>query len=219
MRLAASIAVALAAALAGAPAAGAATLAPLKPCYRSVDPQSREPVHVHAEGFTPGSTVDVSVDGLVEAQPQALPDGTVEGDVPAPHQPAGQRQFTLTVTEHDMPANTVSASSRVAALGLRLRPSRAPASKRVRFIGLGFTDGPRVYAHYLHAGKVRRTVSLGVPKGPCGRVDVRRRQIPVRRPALGWWTLQVDNRPAYEERPAGVFVRVMIKVWREPRPQ
>ena len=43
-----SVVVALAMAIAAPPAAQAATLEPLRPCYRSVDATNQEPVHVEA---------------------------------------------------------------------------------------------------------------------------------------------------------------------------
>jgi len=211
---------ALAIALAAAPAAAAAhaaTLDPLRPCYRSVDESTRETVQVRAGGFTPGAPVNVSIDGVVvQSDVTALPDGTVAGTVNAPYQRRGVRPFALTVTERDRPANTATAASRVAALSLRLKPSDARPARRVRFLGRGFLDGPVVYGHYLLDDRVRRTVRLGRPEGPCGRLAARRRQIPLRRPATGRWTLQVDNQPDYSPQPPGVFVRLDITVKRVP---
>jgi hypothetical protein len=198
-------------------AARAATVVPLGPCYRSVDADTRETVPVRADGFTPGERVNVYIDGrVVQENIVVLQDGQVEGGVPAPYQPAGERPFTLTVTEVDQPSNTASASSRVTALALRLKPKRARPNRRVRFIGRGFTDGTEVFAHYVRKDKLRKTVSLGAPQGPCGRVSVKRRQIPVKRPALGRWTLQVDNQPAYSPEPPSVFMRLTITVTRNP---
>ena len=208
----------LALALCAPQAAQAATLDPLRACYRSVDEVERETVHVQAGGFTPGAAVDVSVDGVVvQRDVIALPDGTVSGDVSAPYLRAGARPFALTVTERDRPANSATARSRVAALALRLKPRESKPSRQVRFLGRGFIDGPEVYGHYVRRGKLRRTVSLGRPKGPCGRVRALRRQIPLRQTATGRWTLQVDNQPWYSRPPAGVFVRLPIVVKRVPR--
>jgi hypothetical protein len=201
--------------LAAPASAQAAVLAPLAPCYRSVDEATREPVSLQAAGFTPGAEVDVFIDGVpVRTGVRALPDGTVSGAVDAPYQGSGARTFTLTVTERDTPDNTASAASRVTALSLRLKPRKAAPWRHVRFIGRGFIDGPEVFGHYVRGGKPRRTVSFGAPKGPCGRVNVRRKQIPVRGRRTGRWTLQVDNRREYSPEPAGVFVRVAITVRR-----
>ena len=198
-------------------AARAAVLDPLGACYRSVDADTRETVPVRASGFTPGERVNVYVDGqLVQENVVVLPDGRVEGGVPAPYQATGERPFTVTVTQVDQPSNSASASSRVTALALRLKPRRARPNRRVRFIGRGFIDGTEVFAHYVRKDKLRKTVSLGAPQGPCGRISVLRRQIPVKRPALGRWTLQVDNQQAYSPEPPSVFMRLTITVTRSP---
>ncbi len=202
-------------------AAQAGTLEALGPCYRSVDAKTRELVPVQASGFTPGERVTVSLDGVVVRDDVVvLTDGTIQGQVPAPYQRRGERPFTLTVTEVDQPSNTASTSSRVAALGLQLKPRRAAPSRRVRFRGRGFIDGDgtSVYAHYVRAGKLRKTVRLGKPRGACGKINVRRRQIPIRRPRTGRWTLQVDNQPTYSARPESVFVVLKITVRRVLRP-
>ena len=209
---------AVAAALLAPQAAQAATLDPLGACYRSVDVDTREAVPVHGRGFTPGQAVTVTIDGtVVKDGVIADTNGEVIGSVPAPHQLRGERPFTLTLTEDNQPANTASVASRVTTLALRLKPRSAGARERVRFIGRGFTDGPSVYAHYVRAGKHRKTVRLGTPEGPCGRIDVKRRQFPFE-PTVGRWRLQVDNQPAYSPEPVSVFVSLGITVRRTARP-
>ena len=199
-------------------AAQAAYLAPLAPCYRSVDVDTREPVPVRADGFTPGEHVNVYVDGqLVRRDVVVLTDGQISGAVDAPYIAKGERLFTVTVTEVERPTNTATVTSRVTALSLRLKPRRAAPDKRVRVIGSGFIDGPDVYAHYVRKRKLRKTVRLGAPQGPCGRIDVKRRQIPLSKPALGRWTLQVDNQKAYSAQPDGVRVLLPITVTEKPR--
>jgi len=203
-------------------AQAAPTIEPLKPCYRSVDEVTTENVHVAAGGFSPDSPVDVSIDGAVVADDVFTnKDGFVSGDVKAPFRATGERAFTLTVTEPDKPVNTVSYTSRVTALAMRLKPRKAKPSKKVRFIGRGFTDNgaTMVYAHYVRAGKLRKTVALGAPEGPCGTIDGKHRQIPISKPKTGRWTLQVDNQAVYSPQPAGVFVRLAITVRRVLRAQ
>ena len=70
------------------------------------------------------------------------------------------------------------------------------------------------YAHYVRKGRHRKTVLLGAAQGPCGRIDVRRRQFPFK-PAVGRWTLQVDNQAEYSTAPLSVFVRLAIIVREE----
>ena len=200
--------------LAAPAAASAATVDPLAPCYRSVAPDARESVQVTGRGFTPGADVTVAVDGAAAATAQANELGEVVGAVSAPYQRRSARPFTLTLTEVDLPEHTVSAESRVTALNARLKPARAKPSSQVRFLGRGFTDGEHIYAHYVREGKLRRTVDLGVPGGACGRLDAVGRQIPVRKPAVGRWTLQLDNQPVYSPHPPTVFVRLAITVKR-----
>ena len=204
---------AVAAALFVPEAAEAASLAPLGACYRSLDSQTRETVPVFGVDFTPGEQVRVSIDGrIVQDGVTVLPDGTVRGEVQAPYQPDGERGFTLAVEEIGNAANTATATSRVTALAMRLKPKLASPSRRVRFVGRGFTDGPMVYGHYVRKGKVRKTVELGPPHGPCGRVSVKRRQIPIKHAANGRWTLQVDNQQTYSADPVSVLVRIFITV-------
>jgi hypothetical protein len=138
----------------------------------------------------------------------------VIGAISAPFQSRGERPFSITLTEVDLPSHTATTGSRVAALNARLKPTRAKPSRKVRFLGRGFTDGTAIYGHYVRGGKVRRTVDLGPPAGLCGRLAVARRQFPMRKPAVGRWTLQVDNQPEYSPSPPTVFVRVPITVKR-----
>lgn len=208
---------AAAAALLVPQAADAAVLEPINACYRSLDVETRESVPVRASGFTPGERVKVYLDGeLMQDNVVALSDGRISGSLPAPYVASGQRPFTLTVTEADQPANSATVTSRVTALSLRMKPGRARPSSRVRILGRGFT-GSDAYAHYVRKGKVRKTVRLGTPKGPCGRIDVKRRQIPVKKPALGRWTLQVDNQKTYSATPDSVFKTLIIQVTQKLR--
>jgi hypothetical protein len=203
-------------ALAVPAAAGAATLDPLKPCYVSVTPTSREAVDVGGSGFTPGAIVDVAIDGAVVRTVQADVLGSLPPQVlQAPDQPWGERPFSVTAAQRGNPANTVTLTSNVTALNLRVDPQRARPSKRVTFRGRGFTGPGGVYAHYLFKGRLRRTVTLtSAVAGPCGTFKARRRQIPVRHPRTGTWTLQVDQQRRYSRAPDSVFVRVSIIVQR-----
>jgi hypothetical protein len=205
--------------------AGAAVwTAPLSRCYVSVgaDVQERQVVAVGAQGFPQLSPVDVLLDGQPadatddgQADPfYADPDGNVTARLRVPYQAADERPFTISVTEHANAGNSVTVTSNVTALSAELRPAKAPPSQRVRFSGRGFTKAAPVYGHYLYRGAVRRTVRLAQPVGNCGTFSVRRRQIPVVRPRIGKWTLQVDQQKVYAAAPDSVFVRITITVGR-----
>src|SRR4051812_7643375 len=154
------------AALAAAPAWATPVMAPLKPCYVAAQEEQREYVAVNASGFTPLATVNVYIDNILQpgAQPQAAYDGTLTGMVRAPFPEVPQRAFELRL-QQDQSTNTVAADSLVTRLSVEQVPKQASTSERVRFRGRGFTQALPVYAHYVFAGKSRRTVKLGSPNG------------------------------------------------------
>ena len=188
-------------------------LAPLKPCYVSAGEAEdrREGVTVSATGFTPMAAVEIYVDGVVAVTGQADVVGNVNATVKAPYQVAGEREFGVTVVEVGNPAKTVGALTRVTTLGVSLRPREARSSQKVRFRGRGFTADASVWAHYVYRNRVRKTVRLARrPAGPCGTFAVRRRQIPIKRPRTGQWTLQVDQQRRYTQQPTTNWVRLAI---------
>jgi hypothetical protein len=75
-----------------------------------------------------------------------------------------------------------------------------------------------VYAHYLFRGHLRKTVRLvRRPKTPCGAFSRRARQIPLRRPHTGQWTVDFDQRRRYVGVVPPVRDRLIITVRRVPR--
>lgn len=207
-------------------AASAATLTPLKGCYvTSTDEVSgeirREPVPLGGSGFTPGGLVNISLDGKLLRTVQADPAGNLPADqaLEAPYRRKGQRSFRLTATDQQNPANTIEAVSNVTAFDVSINPTTAAPSSRVRFRGRGFTQPGTVYGHYLYRGKVRKTVTLAKqPSAPCGRFSVKRKQIPIRKPRLGQWLLQIDQERKYRRAPERGAIRVIIRVQRVFKP-
>jgi hypothetical protein len=204
-----------------APAAAAPSLEPLKACYQSLGPAEaqRESMQLRGTGFTPLAILDVLVDGQPAEAGQADAFGDMRAAVKVPHQDDGERSFTVTVTERGNAANTVSATTLVSDLTVELRPKEARSSRRVRFRGRGFTAPATVFGHYLFVRpdgtrNLRRTVRLSRPAAPCGTFEVRRRQIPLRRPRTGLWILQVDQQREYQPDPASAKVEVEIRVSR-----
>lgn len=206
------------AALAAVPAS-AAELKQLKPCYVAATEEQREFVLVDGLGFTPFLTVDVFVDDILQASPQASFDGTLRGSVKAPFIEEGQRMFTLRATERDNPANSAIVSAKVTRLSVEQRPAAARTRERVRFRGRGFTTLAPVYAHYVFAGKSRKTVEIGMPTGDCGLFSVKRRQFPFKKsPQVGVWTIQFDQIEKYDPK-ASPRVPLTIRVRRTIKPQ
>jgi hypothetical protein len=209
----------LALAFSAAPAQ-AATLASLKPCYASTGlaGEQRENVVVRGDSFTPMSTVEVLIDGVVVG---SAPTGTVGEfglEVDAPFQPRGERAFTLEARDG---VNAVAAQSRVTNLAVFVRPKRTAPSRRVRFRGRGFMQLAPIYAHYLYGGSEQTTVRLAPRSAaPCGTFSAKRRQIPIDEPRTGRWIVQIDQRKAYAPEPDPVWVRLPIhvsEVFREPK--
>src|SRR5438552_14807738 len=94
------------------PAVAAPVMQPLKPCYVSVKPDLREPIDLRAGGFTPNSTVAVSINGVHQTDVPADSTGAVSGPgIVAPFQPAGIAPFAVTLAEQGAPQNVVSGGS------------------------------------------------------------------------------------------------------------
>ena len=214
----------LIASLAATPASALPEMDPLQRCYVAAQPTQREFVRVNARFFTPLATVDIYVDDILqpEPSPRAAFDSTLTGSVPAPWVEEGQRVFSLRLTERAKPENTVSAVSKVTRLDVKQTPERAATDDRVRFRGRGFMRPAPVYAHYVFAGRSRKTVRIGMPYGDCGLFSVRRRQFPFKRtPRVGVWTIWVDQERVYNPQasvrmPLEIRVRSRIKPERAP---
>jgi hypothetical protein len=195
------------------------TIDPLKPCYVTADtvdgPQS-EGVQITAAGFDPNSRVNLMIDGVMkgaELQTDAAGRLALAADtVPAPFVSAGSKPFTVSLTQADNPANTVAATAMSAALGVSVEPEVAKPSDRIRFKGLGFTVDRPVWAHYRHKGRLRKTVRMERRPGECGSFEARRRQIPIRRPGLGRWTVQFDQSKRYRDPRVRKFVYVRLAI-------
>jgi hypothetical protein len=225
------------AAFGAAPAAALPQLKPLKPCYVAAQEDQREFVTVDGSGFTPFGYVDIFVDDTAaqkplppEPEPQAAFDGTLTGSVQAPFLDSGQRTFILRASERDHPENTASVTSKVTRLSVEQVPAKASTRDRVRFRGRGFTTrvaGPvpdttvpaPVYAHYVFAGKSRKTVRIGTPTGDCGLISSKRRQFPFKNsPQVGVWTIQFDQEAVYNPK-AQIRVPLTIRVKKTIKPQ
>jgi hypothetical protein len=187
----------------------------LKPCYVSDGDLAtqRETIHVHATGFTAASAVTLSIDGTPLYRGLSDAFGAVVANVPAPFQGQGERTFTLLLTEDQNGDHFATATSRVTNLGVTMRPRRARPSRRIRFVGRGFTAAAPVFGHYVFGGKVRKTVRFARASTlPCGTFRAKRKQIPVKRPHVGDWLLQVDQQRKYAPVPSTNAQRVLIKV-------
>jgi hypothetical protein len=217
--LAATSALAVPAAAHAAPA-----LNPLKPCYVAVGVDKAtgyyvtENVHLQGSGFTPNVPVDVAIDGATAAAGvQTDAAGALDTTVQAPFQAHGQRVFTLTATEPQNSAQTVSAQALVTRLEVVAKPKIAKPTQRIRFTGSGFTLNRGIYAHYVRRKKERQTVRLASrPDGACGTFSTRRKQFPFK-PRKGIWHVQIDQQKTYDRTPSTAFVDLRILVKKQLR--
>jgi hypothetical protein len=194
------------------------TIEPLRPCYATAGTQKKpvgEGVVVRAQGFTPNSKVDLTLNGEFLGGSQGLQVNEAglltldKFEFPAPFARKGAPQdFEVRVAEQGNPANVAVAVARTVRLDVAMRPRSARPSSKVRFKGSGFLEeGRPVFAHYLYRGKPRRTVRLAEATGPCGTWTARAPQIPVRNPSLGRWRVQFDQSKRYvnpRKRPEAV---------------
>ena len=199
--------------LVAAPAQAAPELtSTLKPCYLVATQDQREPFDVTATGFTPFGEVGVYIDDILQFSTRVFAEGNITGRVLAPFQEEGTGMFTLRLSEVQKPENVITRTAMVTRLAVEQSPRRALTGQKVRFKGRGFMDAAAVYAHYVFAGKVRKSVRLGLPKGPCGTFNVRRTQFPFKKsPRRGTWTIQFDQHSRYGPT-AAVQVRMTITV-------
>jgi len=207
------------AALVTTPAAAQVTLDSLKPCYVAAQEGQRELIAISGHGFTPYSKVDVLIDEVHETTAEALIDGNVSGNWPAPFPDVAEQEFTVRLAQQGVPTSTVSATSRVTRFSVEQVPKSAKTKDRVRFKGRGFTKPELIYAHYVFGGRALRTISLGMPKGNCGTFNVKRRQFPFKkRPRVGTWTIQFDQLSYYDPN-AAARVPMTIKVRKTIKPR
>jgi hypothetical protein len=204
VRLAAGTA---AVAVALAPPAGASAAAlsvsPLKPCYRSP-----ERVDTSGSGFTPGGTVNVSVEGRVLGTTTADASGNIFGrlDVTA----TSERVKTFTATDQSNTAINASVSLRISPVVVRVVPRNGPPGRRLRITARGFTTGRQLYAHVV-LGSRRRNVRIGRLRDACGRLTVRKRLFPSG-VSPGSYVVQFDARRRYSRR-TRVKVRFRVTVF------
>lgn len=200
--------------LAGAVAAtpsGAATIK-TDPCVRYVAGQ--ETMTVIGAGFTPNGLVSLATVTKAAPAPAAFSSSSVLGTgaflkstLPPPFsQPSRHLEsFLLVATDSSNPAAPLLATTpfQVVRFGSTTSPSPQRPTSRVTYTARGFETGKRVFIHFRFGGETRRTVDLGVAKGPCGITSRRMRALPTKA-RYGVWTTYTDQvkRFSAKTRPA-----------------
>jgi hypothetical protein len=185
---------ALAIAAAAAPA-GAATVQ-TDACVRYVADQ--QTMTVVGTGFNPNGVVSLST--ITRAKPtpavfsssSALANGGFLKQTTPPPFSSNRRNlesFALVASDTTNPAAPILATTpfQVVRFGLTTSPTPRRPTSRVTYTARGFATGKPVYVHFRFRGVTRRTVKLGVAKGPCGIVSQRMRALPTKA-LYGTWT-------------------------------
>lgn len=201
---------AVVAATAAAPS-GAATIQ-TDACARYVAGQAT--MTIIGAGFTPNGSVSLST--ITKAAPTptvfsstgVLATGAfLKTTLPPPFSSPtrNKESFLLVATDSSNPAAPLLATTpfQVVRFGSTTSPSPKRPISKVTYTARGFATGKHVYIHFRFGGKTRRTVDLGVAKGPCGITSKRMRALPTRA-RYGVWTTYTDQKKKFSAntRPA-----------------
>ena len=198
------------AAVFGAPASASATdVAVDQPCYAEGGTMA-----VSGSGYTPNSIATLTLDGTSSAA-DTDSGGVFNTTLTAPtttlKHPGAQR-FTLTA--HDVDTNVDTTTTiLVAKTGVDGVPAKSKPHKRITWNLAGFPGQKAIYGHWRFGGKTRANHRMGVPKGPCGVLHARARQIEASPVRFGIWTVQFDFNRAYDPH-AQPRASVQITVYR-----
>lgn len=190
------------------------------PCVPYVSGQHTMPLA--ASGFTPGGVVTLYTSTPSSPAPRILTTarldalgaflsmpvgqaaaGTTPHQQPPPFAPRERnlQTFTLFAEDRSNPAAPIVASTSFQLVRFGMTRSPAPRRPRqtVKYTARGFLPGKRVYAHFRYRGVTRRTVSLGIAKGPCGITSRRMRALPTR-VRYGDWRAYVDQSRRFSKK-------------------
>ena len=92
------------------------------------------------------------------------------------------------------------------------RVIRPKARTRFRVYGMNDDVGKQVYAHYLRSGKAVKSVALGQLKGPCGELDVRKRQFAFKPVPAGLYRVVFSSSARYSSSTANVAYAKRLRV-------
>jgi hypothetical protein len=200
----------LAAGVAVAPGAQAATVASPVPCVRVIPGTPQFPVI--ADGFAPGASLTFNADGGFLGTGQADPAGHFESAFEAPQLPEGRDLKTMQLTADDG-AGLVAGPVPVKVTNVVVRaPANAKPRKRVRFRVFGFAAGKRVYLHVRRKGQTKGRFSLGRASAPCGTTSKRLRFMPLRNFTFGTYRYYFSHSKRFKKK--AVIYEAQVTIYR-----
>lgn len=182
--------------LAAPASASAAAITVNQQCYAE-----SHAITISGSGFTPNATASVSGGGIsAAATTDATGSFTTTAVAPLTTlKHPGAQQITLTATDDSIGQAVATTQVNVAKLGVDGVPARSRPHRRITWNIAGFIGGKAVYGHWRFKGKTRANHRMGVPRGPCGVLKVKARQIEARKVRFGRWKVQFDFKKRYSK--------------------
>jgi hypothetical protein len=199
-----------AALLLAAPAgASAATFTLDQPCVRE-----ESGVGFSLAGFAPNAFVRLLQNSDLIDAIQMGDNGGFEGNFPSfANGDLTARAVTITAT--DDAGITLTQPLGVVDLLVGMSPSKARPATKVTFKALGFVEGGTLYAHYTYSKSETKKIPVKTVKlgklGPCGALNKKMKQLPLKHPKPGVYEIQFDTNPAYK-RQVGVYAERTVFV-------
>ena len=195
------------AAAAVASSAGAAAVR-TDPCVRYVAGQPT--MTIIGADFTPNGSVTLASLSKTKPTPATFASSTVQPtgvflrtSLPPAFSSSARNleSFTLVAADNTNPAAPIRATTafQVVRFGLTAKPAPRRPTTRVTYTARGFTPGKPVYIHFRFGAITRRTVSLGIAKGPCGIAARRMRALPTKA-RYGLWTSYTNQTKKFSAR-------------------
>ncbi len=218
MRRVLAIVLPIAALLAAATGAGAATLTTATRCYQASRTQD---IVVSGAGFAPGA-VAITRDGKAFGTANADAAGNFAVKFPAEELGRSEREGLFALSATDGALTTAITRYRTSKIFADFSPDEGdPQKLLVRFSIYGFgliRRSASVYLHYVAPnGKVRRTVRLGTARGTCGKIrETRMRHLFPFAAERGRWILQFDTNKSYTRATSTskyIWVRKPVEVF------
>jgi hypothetical protein len=174
------------------------TVDPVAPCYRE-----QTSVRLPGTGYSPNAPVVFTRDGSQIGDPiLADPSGSLIAQLRLPGLVSDQLRLTYVATDSTNPALTSQVTLLVTATDVVLRPQGGAPHRLLTIRARGFFEGRTLYAHVVRAGRRpgrARNMRIGRVKGPCKRVDARKRLFPRGTPP-GRYRVQFDNFRRFKPR-------------------
>ena len=205
--------VVLAAGIAHASAAHAATVASPADCVRVIPGLQNFPVT--ADGFAPGASLTFTADGSAVGTGQADAAGHFDNAASPfapPLLPSGSDLKTFQLSADDG-AGTVAGPVPVKVVNVAVRaPANSTPAKRVRFRVFGFFSNQVVYLHIRRNGHTKGRFSLGRTQAPCGTLTKRMRFMPLRHYTTGTYRYYFSHSKTF--RKSQVFYEARVTITR-----